>query len=837
MLVVVGPANFRSAGCVSRSMQSLVLDLRFAWRQLCKSPTFAVTAFVSLAVGLAASTTVFGLADALLLRPRPGIAAPDRLVDIGRTQRGEGFDTMSYPNYADLRDQSRAFEGVAAYRIEPTALSLHARGSVDRVYGMLVSGNYFKVLGVTPARGRFFLPSQERVTEASPVAVISDRLWRQRFDADPAVEGTVIRLNNQPVTVVGVAPEGFAGTGVLVPDVWLPLSMQPALAGGSGGMFTDRSAVWLMAFARLRPTVSVAEAQASMTMLAARLARDYPDANKEKGITLAPSRRLVGQMMAPVAMFMGVLALLAGLVMLIACSNVAGLLLTRATVRRRELALRLAVGAGRARLVRQLLTETLLAFVLGGLGGLLLAWWAMQLVRSFLPALPVPVVVDLRLDGRVAVFGLALSCLTGAVFGLLPALRASRVELTPLIAGDAGGRARRLGVRGVFVVGQVAMAFVLLLSASLLLRALQHAATIDPGFRPEGVDAVFLDLRMGGYTPSTSRAFVDQLLERLRAQPGVARASVAGVVPMGGDGMSFGGVRVPGQRDAGQPFGLEADWNVVTADYFQTLEIPILSGRSFRPDESTPEAQVAVVNQTMANRLWPGQDAVGRSFEVMGPHGAERALRVVGVARDAKYRWIGDRARLFVYVPFGQQDYHQLAVLARRSRPGAPSTVPVVRNALASLNPALPIVEATTLEDYAGLGLLPQRLASWVAASLGLVGLFLAALGIYGVAAYNAAQRTREIGIRVALGAERAAVTRLILWQGFRLAVAGSALGLAGAVAAGRLLSSLLMGVAPLDPLAFAATSAAFVAVTLAASWLPARRASSRDPTEALRHQ
>jgi predicted permease len=818
-------------------MQTLVPDIRFAWRQFRKNPVFAITAVVSLAVGLAASTIVFGLADALLFRPRPGIAAPDRLVDIGRTQHGGGFDTISYPNYTDLRDQSQAFEGVAAYRIEPAALSLQARGSVDRVYGMFVTGNYFRVLGVTPVRGRLFLRSEESVAETAPVAVISYRLWRQRFDSDPAIVGAVIRLNNQPATVVGVAPEGFAGTSVLVPDLWVPLSMHPTLGEGSADIFTTRRAVWLMAFARLRPAVSMPQAQASMTVLADRLAREYPEANRDKGIRLAPSRRLVGDLAGPASLFMGVLAALAGLVMMIACSNVAGMLLTRATVRRRELALRLAIGAGRARLVRQFLTETLLVFVLGGLGGLLLAWWAMQLVRSFLPALPVPVVVDLRLDSRVAVFGLALSCLTGAVFGLLPALRASRVELTPLITGHPGALARRFGTRGVFVVGQVAMALVLLVSASLFLRALQRAATIDPGFRPEGVDAIFLDLRMGGYTPATSRAFIDQLLERLRAQPGVARACVAGVVPMGGDGLSFGGVRLPGQYDAAEPLGQEADWNVVTADYFQTLEIPIVSGRSFLPSEGAPSSRVAVVNQTMAKRLWPGQEAVGRSFEVMGPRGAEQTLRVVGVARDSKYRWIGDRARLFVYVPFGQQAYHQQAVLVRRGRAGSPSTVPVVRNVLTALNPALPIIEATTLEEYAGLGLLPQRLASWVAGSLGLVGLLLAALGIYGVTAYNAAQRTREIGIRIALGAERAAVTRLMLWQGFRLAVAGAALGLAGAAGAGQLLSSFLLGVNPLDPLAFGATAAAFVAVTLGASWLPARRAASRDPIDALRNQ
>jgi predicted permease len=837
--------NLPAAGRVSPIMDSPLPDLQFAIRQLRKSPAFAITAILSLAVGLAASTTVFSLADALLFRSRPGIANPDRLVDIGRTTHGGGFDTISYPNYVDMCDQNQVFDGVAAYQIEPVPLGLDARGSVDRVYGAAVSGNYFKVLGVTPARGRFFLPAEERVTEPGSVAVISHRLWRRRFNLDPSIIGSVVRLNNRPVTLAGIAPEEFVGTSVLAPDVWLPLSMRPELSGGDANMFNNRRAVWLMAFARLRPSVSMAEAQASIGVLAERLARDYPEANAGKGIRLAPSHRLVGQLKGPVTLFMTVLALLAGLVMMIACSNVAGMLLTRATARRRELAVRLALGAGRPRLVRQLLTETLLIFVLGGLGGVLLSWWATVLVQSFLPALPVPVLVDLRLDRRVLAVGLGLSLLTGVVFGLLPALRASRVELTPLIKGYAGEIVRHIGLRSVFVVGQVAMALVLLVAASLFLRSLQRAAAIDPGFRPDGVDVVFLDLRMGGYTPATSRAFVDRLLERLRGQPGVERAAVAGVVPMGGDGLSFGGVRAPGQYEEGRPAGLEADWNVVTADYFRTLEIPMVGGRGFTPGDGGPSSLVAIINQTMAKRLWPGQDAVGRSFEVVGPRGVDSTLQVIGVVRDAKYRWIGDSDRLFVYVPFGQQHYDRQAVLVRRGHPsggGRPahgealeSAVPVVRRVLAEIDPALPIIEVTTLEDYAKLGLLPQRLASWAAGGLGVVGLLLAALGIYGVTAYNAAQRTREIGIRIALGAGRAALTRLMLWQGFRLAVAGAAIGLAGAAAVGELVRSLLLGVGSLDPTAFAAASALFVGITLAASWLPARRASSRDAVEALR--
>jgi predicted permease len=405
--------------------------------------------------------------------------------------------------------------------------------------------------------------------------------------------------------------------------------------------------------------------------------------------------------------------------------------------------------------------------------------------------------------------------------------------VSPFFTPHPRGPGRWFRLRNLFVVGQVAMALVLLVSASLFMRALQHAATIDPGFTSADVDVVFLDLRMGGVTGARSPAFVRQLLDRVRSEPSVREACVAGVVPMGGDGLSFGGVRRPLSPAAEDSGGLEADWNVVTADYFRTLGIPIVSGRTFTDADASSTSGVAVINQTMAHRLWPGEDPIGRSFEVVGPQGAERALQVVGVARDAKYRWLGDRARLFVYVPFGQQAYDRQALMIRRR--GEESSVPAVRQILRDLSPGMPMIQATTLNEYAGLGLLPQRLAAWVAGSLGLVGLLLAALGIYGVTAYNAVQRTRELGIRIALGADRSGVTRLVLWHGFRLAVAGAALGALGAAGLGTLFGSLLLGVGATDPIAFASASSVFVVATLAASWFPARRAASRDPVEALR--
>lgn len=393
-----------------------------------------------------------------------------------------------------------------------------------------------------------------------------------------------------------------------------------------------------------------------------------------------------------------------------------------------------------------------------------------------------------------------------------------------------GAMPGRLRLRGAFVAGQVAMSLVLLVATALFLRALGHAATIDPGFNASGVDAVFLDLKMGGYTPQTAPAFIRDVLARLAAEPGVRRVAMAGVLPMGGDGLSFGGIKRPGDERTPDGAVIEADWNVIAGDYFGTLEIPIVRGRAFNDAEAAGQSRVAVINQTLAERLWPGEDPVGRTFEVEAPDGVP--LRVVGVARDAKYRWIGDGPRPFVYVPFGQQHYDRQTLLVRGS---GGSTVPAVRRVLRALNPSLPVIQTSTLSQYADQGLLPQRLAAWVAGSLGLVGLFLAALGIYGVTRFAAARRAREIGIRVALGADPGGVARLVVWHGLRLALAGAALGLLAAAAVGRLAESLLLGVGGADPLSFAGAALVLVGVTVMASYLPARAAARRNPVDALR--
>lgn len=814
-------------------MHPLLADLRHAFRLLRKSPAFTITACLSLAIGIAASTAVFGVADALLLRARTGIADPGRLVDIGRTVHRGGFDTISYASYADYRDRNTVFTGVAAYRIEPQPLSLEAGGRVERIYGTLVSDSYFSVLGVRAARGRLFLPGEDRPPEARRLAIISHRLWQSRFDGDPAVIGATIRLNTQPVTVVGVADAGFSGTSVLSSDVWLPLSMQSALSGASADMFTNRRIVWLMAFARLKPGVALGQAQAAMDALASQLARDYPDVDRNAGVRVAASHRLPGQLRTPVTLFIVVLSALVSLVLLIACSNVAGMLLARAAARGKEIAVRLAIGSGRGRLVRQLLTETLVLFLLGGAGGVLGAAWMISLLEASLPNLPVPLLLDIRLDPRVLSFALALSLGTGLVFGLLPALQASRASVLPMLHGDpSASRIGRLRLRGGFVAAQVAMSLVLLVATGLFLRALGRAGTIDAGFNPAGVETVFLDLKMGGYMGETAPVFMRTLLQRLSTEPGVGRVAMAGVLPMGGDGLSFGSIRVPGARAGGPSDGgaIDADWNVIAGDYFGILQLPLLRGRAFTDADAFAPSRVAIINQTLASRLWPGEDPLGRTFETDGPD--RKTLQVVGVARDAKYRWIGDHARAFVYVPYGQEQYQRQTLLVRGT---GGSALPAVRKVLHELNAALPIIQTGTLSEYADQGLLPQRLAAWIAGGLGVVGLLLSALGIYGVTSYDASRRAREIGIRIALGAEPGGITRLVVWRGVRLALVGGILGLAGAVAVSRLAAALLLGIGPMDPVAFAAGALVLLLTMVAASYLPARAAARRNPVEALR--
>ena len=814
-------------------LESWRQDARYALRGLGRSPLFTLIAVLSLAVGIGATTSIFSLVNAFLLKPAPGVAEPERLVDVGRTQDGQGFDTFSYPNYLDLRARARTLDGFAVMRVEPQAMAFGTEAGAESVKGMGVSASWFAVLGARPALGRFFAPDEDRAPGGATVAVLSHRFWQERLGADPRAVGRTIRLNGAPFTVVGVAPEGFHGTTVLAPELWVPITAL-SLLGMPESIFASRDAVWLSGVARLAPGVTIEAAQADLGAIAHALREAHPRENEGKGIRLAPAGLFPGEMRTMVQRFMGLLLAVAGLVLLVASTNVAGMLLARATTRRREVAVRLAVGASRGRLVRQLATESVLLFVIAGAAGLLVARWMTAALLTLLPRLPVPVAFDPSLDGRVLGFALGLALVAGLLAGLVPALQSTRPAVVPALKGEEGvAGSRRLRLRSGLVVAQLAFSLLLIVGAGLFLRALAEARSIDPGFEPRGVELASLDLGVANLAPDAGRQLGEELVRRAAALPGVTGAALAVDLPLDGGNFGLGPIAVEGREPPpapdGRPGSWRADWNVVTPGYHALLRIPIVDGRDFTAADRAGAPEVAIINETLAAQLFPGERAVGRTIR-----NEEHTLTVVGVSRDAKYRSLGSAAHGFIYVPLAQR-YMGRTTLLTRLADGAPSVAQPVRRLVAELNPALPVVDQQTLAEYTAMALLPQRVALWVAGSLGVVALLLAVIGIYGITAYSVAQRARELGIRVALGASRGGVLRLVLRDGTRLALVGAAVGLAGAAAVTRLLAGLLYGVPPIDPIAFGGAAALLVSAAVLASWVPARRASRVDPMIALR--
>ena len=812
-------------------------DVRYATRLLRRNPLFALTAVLSLSIGIGANTTIFTIANALLFRTPAGVAEPERLVDIGRAQNGSGFDNSSYPNYLDLRSRNTVFAGVFAYRPEPQPMSLGGRDGAERIYGSLVTTNYFTILGARPEVGRFFANADGDQPGATPLVVLSHAFWTRRFKADSSIVGQTIDLNTHPFTVVGVAPEGFHGTNILTADVWVPLTMlAEAMPRRSASLLTSRPSVWLLLGARLKPGVSIAQARDETDRISRDLEREFPQDNRGKSFRVAAVSPIPGNG-APVAAFLAAMTVVVALVLATACANLAGVLLARATARRREIAVRLAIGAGRGRLIRQMLVETMLLFVAGAAGAFVVARLMASAVVAMLPTLPVPIDMSLPVDRAVIALTFAVSLAASLLSGLAPALQASRSELVASLKSESPAAPQRLRLRNAFVVGQVAFSMMLVVATALFVRALQRAADVDPGFDSRGVELASLDLSLGGYGGDAGRAFARQLVERVREMPGAQSAALAAMVPLGGAGLGLGGLAVPGWTPPSGSRFADSDWNVVTPGYFSMMRMRLTAGRDFTDADDARAASVVIVNETAARRWWGTIDVVGKTLEQQDGTAAQpdrvRALTVVGVAADSKYRSLDEAPRTFVYVPLAQQFVPRVTIVARSTN--GQRLAADLRRLIASMNPNLPIVESQTLEDFASLGLLPQRIAASVAGSLGIVGLLLASIGIYGVTAYMVSTRTREIGIRMALGAQRADVVRMVLRQGAWTALVGAAIGLVLAAAASRLLGTLLFGVGPADPVAFGGSAALFSVVALCACYVPARRATEIEAAEALR--
>lgn len=822
----------RGAGWES-VIESFFTDLRYALRMLRKSPVFSIVTILVVALGTGAVTTIFSATNAMLLRPLPGARDARELFSIDRKHRNgvEGM-SASYPFYALLRDKSRSFAGVAAWN--DVQLTIDIGGAGTLAYGNVVSGNYFSVLGVTPEIGRFFSAEEDRTPLTHPVMVISDGFWRTAFGADASVIGRTVPVNGHPFTIIGVVPPTFRSVYIpLKSDAWVPVMMMPQLRPGYS--LADLADNPLRLFARLKPGVSRESAQQEATALTAEwVASGAEPMSWAKNYVVARLVPLSGLPEDATKAIVGFFFLLLGasaLVLLIASVNVAAMLSARAVARRREMAVRAALGARRGRLVRQLLTESLVLFLLGAIGGMAIVIPATKALQR-LP-LPDAIALDFAPDYRVVGFALFVSLATGIAFGLAPALQAARTDIAGRIRdGAQAGGSRRSRAGNALVVGQLALSLLLLVAAGLFLRALQRGNRIDPGFDATGVSIASLNAESWGYDTTTGRAFFAALRQRLESTPGVSSVSYTDVAPLTGSS-SGGRIHVddaasPAQADA-PGSGIPVRANYVDADFFTTLRIPIMRGEPIRARDDAHAGKVVVINEVLAAKLAPGGNAVGLTFTYNGDK-----LTVEGVARDAKYAWLTEETPSFVYLPLAQHWMQRQVLMVRGGLPPT-QLATAIQRAVRSIDRGLPPPIVSTLREANSIVLLPQRVAAIVTGALGAIGLIMATVGLYGIIAYSVSRRGREIGIRVALGAKRADVLGMVVREGMTLAALGVAIGLVLAAAATRLMASFLFNVSPLDSFTFLGMSLLFLCIAFVSSYLPARRAASADPMTALR--
>lgn len=810
-------------------MQTLFQDLRYGSRQLLKRPGFTLLAVISMALGIGANTAIFSLVDTVVFRPLPVRHATELQELYGTVQNGTVYTLQSYLNYKDYRDRNQVFSGLIAYRL--VVASLSHNGNNERVWGTVVSSNYFDVLGVPLALGRGFLAEEDQTPKSHPVVVLSYACWQKRFASDPSIVGQTVSMNNVVFTVVGVAPRGFIGTEVAyAPEMWAPLMMGPVIEPGSNWL-EHRDSNNLFVVGRLKPGVTKAQAEASLKVLTLELAKEHPADNVGRGLELIPPGLFIPDIRNSIFAFTAVLTAIGALVLLLACVNLANLLLARATERRKEIAIRLAVGASRARLVRQLMTESVMLSLAGGLFGVLVAAWINQLVRGVNLPIDVALVFDLRIDWRVISFTLALSVVTGLVFSVIPALQSSKPDLVPALKDEssmAGFRRSRL--RNSLVVAQVSISLVLLISAGLIVRSLQEAQRMRPGFNPENAVTLSFDVGLQGYDEAKGRAFQKHALERIRALPGVESAALTDSIPLSLN-YSDTTVYLEGQPPASSSELPIAIPTSVSPDYFRTMGIA-LRGRDFAEQEDKMENRVAIVNETFARKFFPGQEAIGKRFNFSGPD--KPFWEIIGVCGDGKYNTLGEEQKPALFRP-QLRDYSTTIALVARTRNDTRTTLAAMQSEMRNLDPTLPLYSVKTLTEHMKIPLFPARMAAGALGSFGVLALVLAAVGIYGVMSYVVAGRTREIGLRMALGAQSGNVRGLILRQGMTLALIGSIIGLAIAFGATRLLKSVLYGVSASDPITFVGVTFLLATVALLACWLPARRATRVDPMIALR--
>ena len=823
----------RAAGAVwdalwlqrQRREDEMVQDVRFAFRMLIKQPAIALIAIATLALGIGANTAVFSFVNALLLRPLDGVVRPEQLVQIGRQYQDKSYvSDSSYPEFLDFKAGSTTLSGIAA--LTPTAFHLTAGGATERVEGERVTGGYFDVLGVTAVEGRL-LSAADDLPTAEPVAVISARLWRRRFGGS-SVSPAIIKLDGHDFTVIGVAAEDFTGVSIGTPrDVWVPLAALHRLNPNMAARFTQRGPSWLEMFGRLAPGATVEQARAELSTIARHFQETSPDTTVRAAAAVHPGVGRDVEIQDRVRRFAFLPFTAVAIVLVIACANVAGLLLARAASRRKEIATRLALGAGRIRIIRQLLTESLALAVAGGAAGLLVGTWLTSWLRSLLPEryLFLSFNLDFGIDWRVFAFTLAVATATGVLFGLVPALHASRPDVIAKVKDpQAFGRRRGPGLRGALVVAEVALSLILLVAAALCIRTLRNTTAIDTGYRAAPVLTGRIDLPRQHYAEARGRQFQQELVERIQALPGVGAAGFAVTLPLN-DGRWEDAVRRQGDTTRFQTFQ-----NVVSPRYFDVMSIPLLLGRQFTALDDDRAPQVAILNQTLAQMLWPGENPLGKRLTF---DGAPR--EVVGMVRDIKGRSLFESPGPMLYLPLGQQYQPNVVLHVQAAAGPASRLIPAVGAEVAALDKDLPLYAVKTLDEHVTATVTPQRLLAYLVSSFGV--LVLAAIGLYALMAYAVSERTQEIGIRMALGAQKRDVMQLFVTWGIRLAIAGIAVGLAGAAGLTRLMKSVLFGVSPLDPLTLTTMPVLLFAAALLACWIPAYRAAKADPKIALRYE
>jgi macrolide transport system ATP-binding/permease protein len=815
----------------------MLSSIKHAFRVLRKDPGFTLIAVFSLAIGIGATSAMFSFADAALLRPLP-VMKPSGVVNVinaGSAAFG-GNTTISYPDYADLRDRNRSFDGLVAASYAKFGFSPGPRTLPRMKFGMYVSGNFFRVLGVEPALGRGFRPDEDQAEGRDAVTVLSHDFWVSQYNGDPSVLGSRLRLDGIEFTVIGVTPEQFTGIDRFIrPALFIPLAMSPRMGQQD---FHKRDARWLFVKGRLKPGVGLDRARADVALIGKELGKTYPQSNRDQQLRVESELQMRAEQSPPEATMAGMLMLLGFCVLAVACANVAGLLLSRSRARSREIAIRLAIGAGRWALVRQLLFENLLVAIAGGLGGVEVAYAAAKFFSNYPVPPDLPIVFAATVDTRVLLFTLAVSLGSTLLFGLAPALRSTRPDLVRALKAadaDSGGKKRFWG-RNAIVAGQVALSLVLLTISAVLLRGFRDQFMQGPGFRTERLFLTAFDADLAHYSEDQTSQFYANLLHRTRSAPGVRSAALTSLVPLDGqDSVDIvpEGYQMPARQQALTIFDA-----YVSDGYFDTLGVPIRQGRGFLESDGKGAPLVAVVNEHAAKHFWPKGDALGKRFHLKSANG--ELVQIVGIARTAKYIWIAEPPLDFVYLPFRQHAQSGLALVAESNAADAATLAPFLREVVRGLDPDMPVFNVRTMQDFYDQNAVkvPNMVVKTVG-GMGLMGLILAIVGLYGLVAYSVSRRTREIGIRMALGADRTKVVRMVLSQGLQLGAAGVAVGLVVSVFACNVLTSRLW-IATFDhvsPLVYVAIALPLLAITGMATWAPARRASRIDPMSALREE